>query len=131
MNLLTLALAALLSAQTPPPQPQPQNSEVEKLKAEVQAKFRLAEELEKATAKTATYAAKIAELQAELDALKARKDAERPVEKAAKAALQKIAPPAVAMPEPAPAVTPGLYRQFSIPEGKITAVANELDLAVI
>jgi hypothetical protein len=130
MNLLTVILAAVLAAQTPP-------SDVDKLKSELdQEKFRsstlqrqldaakeLKIEWEKLQAEMLAKTAKIVELQAQLDAAKARKEASSDVQKAALEALQRVAPPPVVV---TPAAVP-----VTIPAGKITAIANEIGLVVL
>ena len=139
MSVLALTLAALLAAQTPPAP----NSELEKLKADV----------EKLQAETRAKAQRIAELEA---AMAAKAKAERPAEKSARSALEALlendfkaaqekhaqmerdqeklneAYRRVGAAAPAPATpAPRVYYQFTLPESKITAVANEIGLVVI
>ena len=112
MNLLALTLAAVLAAQTPPSP----SSELEKLKADI----------EKLLAESRAKAARIDQLQAELDKEKGKKALEPSrVERAAKSALEALAK------EPAKPATKTTFYHYALPQGKITAVANEIDLVVI
>jgi len=142
MNILALAFASVLAAQTPPPSPP--KSEVETLRAELEKKNAHIQDLQRQLDSTNTWLHKLEQSKleqkktADSEALRAyEKSVEyitkiQALEAEAKArALSELAakgtPKAVA---PAPTPPPPVVRQYTY-QGKITAVANEIGLVVI
>jgi hypothetical protein len=125
MSLLSLILTTILAAQTPPSDVDKLKAELEKQKsvtAELQRQLDAAKELkvewEKLQADLqARTAAKLAELQTQLDVARIRKE-----QNTVPAATPRVSAPVVVTP-----VAPPL----PVLEGKITAIANEIGLVVI
>jgi hypothetical protein len=123
MSLLALTFAALLAAQTPPSP----NSELEKLKAELEKQRSHNQDLQRQLDSANTMLNKLEQTKA-YDLLRAETE-KLQADLAAKAAAATGLPRLAAPPPVAPA--PPVYYQFAMPESKITAVANEIDLVVV
>jgi hypothetical protein len=144
MNCFALALAAVLSAQAPQDEVDRLRKELEKLKADNAVVLRqlevsqaLLKELNDKLAraqneKKAAVGGSASTEQVERELSEARAFAEHVQnwEKLRRGA-QALGTPAKVPVAPAPMGAPRVYYERSLPEGRITAVANEIDLVVV
>jgi hypothetical protein len=144
MSCLALALAAVLAAQAPQDEVDRLRKELEKLKADNAVVLR---QLEVSLAQIKELNDKLARTQnekksgvsgsasaelVEKELSEARAIAEQArIKEKVRLAAQALGAPATVPVAPAPMGAPRVYYERSLPEGRITAVANQIDLVVV